>query len=74
MLCRTTMGNVRAGSNRLSVFIRDFPLVELTREDTNEKIIAYREKLRRPKRESHPDFPEQRWRPEWPEDVKRPAS
>lgn len=51
----------------------DYPLNGLTREELLAKINDYREKLRNPQRSNHPAFPDQSWRPQWPEGVKRPA-
>ena len=51
----------------------DYPLHGLPREELQARVMAFREKLRKPARTDHPDFPEPKWRPEWPEGVKEPA-
>lgn len=51
----------------------DYPLNGLTREELIDRIDSYRSALRNPARSSHPDYPRQSWRPQWPEGVKRPA-
>lgn len=47
----------------------DFPITN----EQQTQVTQYRQSLRNPERENHPDYPEQSWRPHWPEGVKRPA-
>ncbi|MTI12627.1 hypothetical protein [Sansalvadorimonas verongulae] len=51
----------------------DYPTGTRTREEHTAIILEYRAKLRNPSRSNHPDYPNESWRPEWPEGVKLPA-